>query len=398
MFLKIIQNFIKRSLLFFPAFGHTAATAQHNFLLNSSFEDINTCSEYNSECGVEGWFYMQDVKVQMIASDTAYGSSGNNTLGIFYNWVGYTGFSPVIGTILPCNLQKGSRYTFKGVLSVKLSNKLIYKPGIVMGERFYVPRRPFSANLHPDSITDIQQIGRTSFYRFSYPYTATGTERYLTFGSFIEEDTSHGKKPSNGREKEMVSLTIDNFELVPDNPFETVCLDFEKNKQAIYNYNFRHKEMDYSLYGKGDLGIRFSTIDSNLVSRMDYPVKEKQVPRTDTLLLGDIFFDFNRYSIKPTAIKLLTGFFTNENTRTVDSIHIEGHTDSIGSDENNMKLSLQRCESVKAWFLNNGIVEETRIRVQGYGESRPVAANNTPEGRALNRRVEIILFHKPSED
>jgi OOP family OmpA-OmpF porin len=65
-----------------------------------------------------------------------------------------------------------------------------------------------------------------------------------------------------------------------------------------------------------------------------------------------------------------------------------GHTDSVGSDVYNQKLSVKRAESVKAYLVSKGI-EKNRIYTEGKGEKQPVADNKTTEGRAKNRRVEI---------
>src|SRR6266496_1401247 len=94
--------------------------AQHNFLLNGGFEDINTCTEYNAECGVEAWFYLQEIKAQMQTNDADIDLLGYNTLAVAFKWMGYEGLSPVIGTILPCRLQKDSIYIFKGIFSATL--------------------------------------------------------------------------------------------------------------------------------------------------------------------------------------------------------------------------------------------------------------------------------------
>ena len=83
---------------------------------------------------------------------------GSNSFGIFYNWLGYRDFTPVIGTMLPCGLQKGNRYTFKGIISAKLNPKLILTPGICVGEKFYVPKRAFSKNMKPDKIILVNKI------------------------------------------------------------------------------------------------------------------------------------------------------------------------------------------------------------------------------------------------
>mgnify|MGYP000917500687 FL=1 len=95
------------------------ARAQTNLLLNGGFEQINTCTEYKAECGVEAWFYLKDVKVQMLSNEVSTEILGQNSFGIFYNWKGFTGFTPVIGTLLPCRLQAGKEYIFKGRVDVK---------------------------------------------------------------------------------------------------------------------------------------------------------------------------------------------------------------------------------------------------------------------------------------
>lgn len=70
---------------------------------------------------------------------------------------------------------------------------------------------------------------------------------------------------------------------------------------------------------------------------------------------------------------------------------VSGYTDNTGNPQLNQTLSQKRAESVRNWMRDTGDVPESCFAVQGYGESRPVATNDTPEGRALNRRVEISL-------
>jgi outer membrane protein OmpA-like peptidoglycan-associated protein len=72
------------------------------------------------------------------------------------------------------------------------------------------------------------------------------------------------------------------------------------------------------------------------------------------------------------------------------TMQIEGHTDSVGSDEFNQRLSEQRAESVRD-FLGEQGVSPSSITAQGFGKTEPVATNDTPEGRQHNRRVEIVV-------
>ena len=362
--------------------------AQTNLLLNGNFEDINTCTEYQAECGVEGWFYLKEVKAQMLSHEGDSGLLGNNSYGIYSNWGGYTGFVPMIGTIIPCRMQAGKQYTFRGWIKASLHPKLLLKPGIALGPRFYVPNRKFITDLRVDSMENLTATKVPEFYQFEYHFTAKGNEKYLTFGTLIHTDTSGAKKAFFGSTVVMVEL--DHFELVPDDPTEILCDRYLLNKELIYRYDSRHKEMDYALFGRGDLEITFPGADTL------YFTRKKIIPpppKTDTLKLSDVLFDFNKAVLKPEALKMLDKYFTDHNNAgTIDSIYVEGHTDSVGSDTRNMTLSRERSESVKQWLEKKQI--SPVINIHPFGRSRPVATNNTPQGRALNRRVELVLFRK----
>jgi hypothetical protein len=115
--------FLKLFFITVVLFTAQNSFSQANLLLNGGFEDINTCTEYKAECGVEGWFYLQDVKAQMMTNETNHQLLGANSYALFCNWGGYTDFTPIIGTLLPCRLQKGNQYIFKGLISSKLNPK-----------------------------------------------------------------------------------------------------------------------------------------------------------------------------------------------------------------------------------------------------------------------------------
>lgn len=80
-----------------------------------------------------------------------------------------------------------------------------------------------------------------------------------------------------------------------------------------------------------------------------------------------------------------------------NALTIEGHTDAQGADSFNEELSLRRAEQVRDFLVSRGVPPD-RISVRGLGEYRPVASNSTPEGRANNRRVEIVLQRRPAEE
>lgn len=373
-------------------FSPIISNAQQNFLLNGGFEDVNVCTEYNAECGVEAWFYLKDVKAQMLNNDTVNALVGSNSFGIFFTWRYYSGFSPLIGTILPCTLQKGKEYVFKGLISALLNPKLLLTLGVCMDQKFYVPFRPFAKEMHPDTIQLLTPVAHTTFHQFEYHFTATGNEKYLTFGTMIKEDTVGAKKQITGTQT--VQITLDNFQLIAIDSNEIACNGFEKMKDAIYNYNYRHRDMDHSLFGKGLLNIDLDIPEEESKTKIKEP-EILQVIQTDTLKLGDVLFDFNKSTLKPSAFKILSEYFSkNLDHSNIDSIYVEGHTDSIGTEKRNMQLSTERSESVKKWLAQNKIIISDKIKIFGFGKNHPVATNKTEIGRAQNRRVEIIIFRR----
>ncbi len=105
---------------------------------------------------------------------------------------------------------------------------------------------------------------------------------------------------------------------------------------------------------------------------------------------GDVTFDTNSAVVRPglySEINRVAGVL-KQYPDTV--VRVEGHTDSTGSEEYNMNLSHQRANAVKALLIQQGI-DENRIEVIGFGESMPIATNDTEAGRQLNRRVDIKI-------
>ena len=122
------------------------------------------------------------------------------------------------------------------------------------------------------------------------------------------------------------------------------------------------------------------------------PVIKKIIQGPKTLRLDSMsLFDTGKWALKPGSTKLLVNSLVGIKAKPGWLIVVAGHTDSTGDDQSNQVLSLKRAESVRDWMRDTGDVPESCFAVQGYGESRPVATNDTPEGRALNRRVEISL-------
>ncbi len=106
----------------------------------------------------------------------------------------------------------------------------------------------------------------------------------------------------------------------------------------------------------------------------------------------EINFDLNKSVIRKQDEEKLQEAIDFVKKYSGAKIKLEGHTDSIGKEEYNKRLSEIRAESVKRYLVEKGGVEGTMITTVGYGESRPIASNDTNEGRASNRRVEILIL------
>ncbi|HTH56809.1 MAG TPA: OmpA family protein [Cyclobacteriaceae bacterium] len=115
------------------------------------------------------------------------------------------------------------------------------------------------------------------------------------------------------------------------------------------------------------------------------------VLKSDSLItLTDVLFETNSYKLKSehfTQLDELSKFLLSHPTI---ELSVLGHTDNVGDEKHNVALSAKRAESVAQYMINKGIDDE-RIFFEGFGSSRPITGNDTPQGRSKNRRVEILL-------
>ncbi len=107
--------------------------------------------------------------------------------------------------------------------------------------------------------------------------------------------------------------------------------------------------------------------------------------------LPEILFDFNDYKIKPTFKEILKNFYDSIKQHKNIDIIVEGHTDDIGDEDYNLKLSEMRAKEVAKELISLGL-EKERISYKGYGKSKPKVPNVSPENRSKNRRVEIKVI------
>ena len=111
---------------------------------------------------------------------------------------------------------------------------------------------------------------------------------------------------------------------------------------------------------------------------------------------GELLFDVNSTELKPGSQSKLREVADVLQRYPHSYLEVAGHTDSQGRAEHNQRLSERRAESVKTFVVAEGI-NSTRIKARGYGETIPVASNDTPEGQQMNRRVELKIIPKEEE-
>lgn len=109
-------------------------------------------------------------------------------------------------------------------------------------------------------------------------------------------------------------------------------------------------------------------------------------------------FDSGLAELKPGSTRAMVGALEMINTHPDKRILVAGHTDNVGSSDSNLKLSIARAQAVRDWLIDASGIPATQFAIQGYGDTRPIADNDTPDGRAKNRRVEITLVPDTASD
>ena len=178
-------------------------------------------------------------------------------------------------------------------------------------------------------------------------------------------------------------------------------IEMVNNGDGSGTYTDKSKNLVIENDGKGKAKITFNgqttEVDAKPLEKPGKLPKLEMVPpvpsiEANSLLItldSGVLFDVDKYDIRPEAEEALKNLATVLKEMNVKNFEIDGHTDSDASDEHNQVLSENRANSVKNFLVSQGVTAE--ITTKGYGESKPVASNDTAEGKQKNRRVEIII-------
>ena len=178
-------------------------------------------------------------------------------------------------------------------------------------------------------------------------------------------------------------------------------ITIENNGDGSGTYNDKDKDLLIENDGKGKAIItlkgKSTEVEAKPLEKPEKFPKLKMVPpvpsiEANSLLItldSGILFDVDKYDLRPEAEEVLKNLAIVLKEADIKVFEVDGHTDSDAGDKHNQVLSENRANAVKNFLTSQGITAE--ITIKGYGESRPIASNDTAEGKQKNRRVEIII-------
>jgi outer membrane protein OmpA-like peptidoglycan-associated protein len=353
-------------------FGVYRNMPAQNLIANSGFEDENICTELDAPCAPEAWKEVNFERTYFVQND----KGGKVGIRVSNNRF----MRSFLFTELLCPLEAGETYQIDFDLNLRGNTFVPF--GMFFSDQ------DFSSHFNPklaDSVVvfseanALQKIKKMDWVPFRTTFRAKGGERFLYIGYFEKSLDQHNW---------MYVIYLDNIELSPLNP-GMLCPEAETKRAELYANNRRHWE--YSDEMEPEASQQPWTPDAPEEEEPeDLPEKLYQ---PDTLLLSGVCFDFDKSTLNAHYAAVTDSLIDRVMARNPESVHISGHTDNIGTDDFNGKLSLARAQTIGGLFVQKGLSPE-KITCDGKGETQPTATNDTETGRAANRRIELILLFK----
>ncbi len=354
----------------------SSSPAAQDLVANGSFEDINICTEYRVECAPEAWISSSNGFANYF-KDARRAHSGVNCMAIEAGHFIKPFQRTFLRSRLVCGLRKDSRYRIE--FFIRSPHDMLDSTGILFtavdplfGKTALNKLTP-SLYLH-ETVAPMK-IYDSAWHKVEVLYTATGEERFILFGFFGRNDeVGERAHPLENR----YFVFFDDIKMTPVDPNEKLCEGWQQVKEEIYAEDERH---------------------SLLEKKISYYKKNPPPPPTvvkttytfiDTLVLPDILFATAKADLQPSSFSLLDSFCRKITNKLVDSIIVEGHTDSTGTYQLNEKLSLDRAVAVKNYIFQK--TNSPGIIARGWAFLKPATDNKTTEGRRRNRRVEVFLY------
>src|SRR5437773_4466641 len=349
-----------------------------NLVVNGGFEDENICTEFHVNCAPEGWISTADTynnffKIAGLAH------RGNHCVAIEAGHSEKQFDRTYIRTQLLCQLRKDNKYRIE--FYTKSKHNILDSVGIYLTANDFLFEKQLHYRITPSIYLANALLrpvkGDTNWQKVSLEYIASGTELYLTLGNFSRRDITG---PTGIPLENHFFVFFDDISLTPADPNEKICSDWEKTRDEIYAFHARHQFLD--LYVK------------TYIRRPPDPpdIGKTIIHSVDTLVIPDILFETDRSALSRNSHRLLDSLCHALLSKQIDSLVVEGHTDSTGDVAHNEKLSRNRAASVANYITKEVSLRQPLIITRGWASERPVADNRTAAGRQLNRRVELFIY------
>jgi outer membrane protein OmpA-like peptidoglycan-associated protein len=203
-------------------------------------------------------------------------------------------------------------------------------------------------------------------------FKATGGEQYITIGNFSTDKKTFFKNNTDKSNHKQIN---------------------ENNDYYIGNdaYYYIDDVSVTALINKSDCPCKDKKTDSVLVNHKPKATTDTIAPTIgESVILRNLVFETNKTEILPSSYEELNKVADYLIKHNKNKIELSGYTDNTGKEEDNQKLSEARAKAVADYLINKGILKE-RISYKGYGSTKPIATNNTEEGKQENRRVEFMI-------
>jgi outer membrane protein OmpA-like peptidoglycan-associated protein len=339
-----------------------------NLFFNSDFEELNLCTELNQLCSTAAWFYIKPALTPQIRFIPKPFSGIDLLIVPVENVYAKKIKRSFVYTMLGCPLQKGKQYKISFLINT--DGKKFH------GIDFYFRKKEFLSNnffedsveasIHFDDSTAIRN--KEGWNYLETIYTANGDERFCLIGNLSKTKFDFSRNYRMNKAGDMFYF-IDDISCTALTT-EPLCNNYLRNKEQTYQQNLRHSER--------------TMID-------EYP----QLPEfiKDTINIPSVFFETDKAILKPTFKKLIDNLVIKFKQKNISKIDIEGHTDNTGTEVYNIELSNDRAVAVMDYLIKKTPQLKDNIFAFGKASNYPIADNNTVEGRAKNRRVQIILTY-----
>ena len=361
------------------------ATGQ-NLVANGGFEDRNICTEYRSGCSAEGWFRIPLSAVSNMKGTAGFFLGNHHETMVMEDVVRPGIFRSYIYTRLLCPLQAGRQYFIKA--SIHTADRYMDHVDMYLldVEPFHYQRQVQRAGqklvIRPENKM-LDKAGGWKEYLVSF--TANGSEKYILVGN-LTKGTIKGKE-QNG----LILYDIDDVSLLPSDSSVKACPERSSNEKRLYDNNYRHTPNRFLDDDENPQPVYASPVPAEEKLPLPVPTESPRVTQNDTLIIPDVLFKFDKSELNVLFTNRLDTLVEKIRGRTFQRIEVLGHTDSLGTDAYNIRLSQSRAETVKEYLIKHLNYPVDRIITKAFAASLPRSSNSTAAGRQQNRRVEIVL-------